>query len=222
MITLPWLAYNLFFPISQVGKATIAVSTPTVNKTVWVPGFVNPDGPITRIASPEAVIMRADPGDPPSNDTSDQEILRTTRAMERPPRSDTPFFNETTQFPRKVPAKPKPLPRPIPPTDGPNLVHHPSTKEEGPKKERRSSPQGSPQGDPSSHEYGRTKDHPWSMQGYDCDDPRGLQDVTYSRGEACIKKMKVRHIRNATLHVLQKLEYEKKTGAQTIRPCTIA
>ena len=56
------------------------------------------------------------------------------------------------------------------------------------------------------------------MQGYDCDDPRGLQDVTHSRGEACIEKMKVRHIRNATIHVLQKLEYEKKTGVS----CSIA
>ena len=140
--------------------------------------------------------MRADPADPPSNETTDQEISRTTRAMERPPRSDTPFFNETTQFPRKVPAKPKPLPWPIRPTDGPNPVHHPSTKEEGPKKERRSSPQD----DPSTYEHGRTEDHPWSMQGYDCDDPRGLQDVTYSRGEACIEKMKIRHIRNCLLY----------------------
>ena len=56
------------------------------------------------------------------------------------------------------------------------------------------------------------------MQGYDCDDPRGLQDVTYSRGEACIEKMKVRHLRNATIHVLQKLEYEKKTGVS----CAVA
>ena len=72
--------------------------------------------------------------------------------------------------------------------------------------------------DPSTYEPGKTKDHPWSMQGYDCDDPRGLQDVTYSRGEVCIEKMKVRHSRNATLHVLQKLEYEKKTGVS----CSIA
>ena len=109
MISLPWLAYNLFFPISQVGKASIAVSTPTVNKTVWMPGLLNPETPIMRHASPEAVIMRADPADPLSNETSARETSRTTRAMERPPRSDTPFFNETMQFPRKSPARPKPF-----------------------------------------------------------------------------------------------------------------
>ena len=54
--------------------------------------------------------------------------------------------------------------------------------------------------------------------GYDCDDPRGLQDVTYARGEACIEKMKVRHVRNATIHVLQRLEYEKRSGVS----CSIA
>ena len=224
MITLPWLAYNLLFPISQVGKATIAVSTPTMNKTTWVSGFVNPDGPIVRLASPRAVILRADPPDPPMNDTSDpgtsdllepplddssnQEISRTTRAMGRPPRSNTPFFNETTQFPRKVPAKPTPLPRPDSPATEPTLAETPNFKNEGQTKERRSSPLDNP----GSFGNGRTQDHPWSMQGYDCDDPRGLQDVTYSRGEACIEKMKVRHLRNATIHVLQKLEYEKKTG----------
>ena len=102
MISLPWLAYNLFFPISQVGKASIAVSTPTVNKTVWVPGLLNPETTIMRHASPEAVIMRVDPANPLSNETSTRETSRTTRAMERPPRSDTPFFNETTQFPHDL------------------------------------------------------------------------------------------------------------------------
>ena len=51
------------------------------------------------------------------------------------------------------------------------------------------------------------QEDPWSMQGYDYDDPKGLQDVTYARGEACIEKMKVCHVRNATVHILQKLEY---------------
>ena len=134
--------------------------------------------------------------------------------MGRPPRSDTPFFNETTQFPHKSPVRPNPIPRLIHPTLGPTQAPYQGPKEEGPNKERRSSPQVGP----SPYEPGKTKDHPWSMQGYDCDDPRGLQDVTYSRGEACIEKMKVRHIRNATIHVLQKLEYEKKTGVS----CSIA
>jgi len=189
-----------------------------MNKTTWVSGFVNPDGPIVRLASPRAVILRADPPDPPMNDTSDpgtsdllepplddssnQEISRTTRAMGRPPRSDTPFFNETTQFPRKVPATP---------ATEPTLAETPNFKNEGQTKERRSSPLDNP----GSFGNDRTQDHPWSMQGYDCDDPRGLQDVTYSRGEACIEKMKVRHLRNATIHVLQKLEYEKKTGVSS-------
>ena len=146
-----------------------------MNKTTWVSGFVNPDGPIVRLASPRAVILRADPPDPPMNDTSDpgtsdflepplddssnQEISRTTRAMGRPPRSDTPFFNETTQFPRKVPAKPTPLPRPDSPATEPTLAENPNFKNEGQTKERRSSPLDNP----GSFGNDRTQDHPLSL-----------------------------------------------------------
>ena len=128
--------------------------------------------------------------------------------MKRPPHSDTPFFNETHQFPQKIRRRPNPVPRPIQSTPHPNQVRYLDPDKGGPDKERRSSPHVGP--DPQEPQ--KTNDHPWSLQGYDCDDPRGLQDVTYSRGEACIEKMKVRHIRNATLNVLQKLSMRRKRG----------
>ena len=131
-----------------------------------------------------------------------------------PPHSDTPFFNKTHQFPQKIRRRPNPVPRPIQSTTKPSPVPYSDLSKGGQDKECRSSPHtGSDPPEPR-----KTNDHPWSLQGYDCDDPRGLQDVTYSRGEACIEKMKVRHIRNATLNVLQKLEYEKKTGVS----CSVA
>ena len=128
---------------------------------------------------------------------------------------------ETAQFPRKRQFRPNPPPMPIRPTLGPrhinrglNQVRYLNSRENGLYKERRSSPQTNP----DSQNPKKANDHPWSMQGYDCDDPRGLQDVTYARGEACIEKMKVRHVRNATIHVLKKLEYEKRTGVS----CSVA
>ena len=200
MITLPWLTQNPFSPLAHVGKEPVTISAPVTDRATRVP----------RHADPETVIMRADPAALPAIENS-----RTILDMERPPRSDTPYFNETTQFPHKSQARPNPLPTPIRPTpgpkrtnEGPNQVHYIDPKEDGLNKERRSSPHV----DPSPQGSRKTNDHPWSMQGYDCDDPRGLQDVTYSRGEACIEKMKVRHIRNATIHVLQKRVREEDRG----------
>ena len=201
MIILPWLAQKQLTLLTHVGKGPVTITPPVVDRATRVP----------RHANPETVVMRADPAALPAI-----ENPKITRVMKRPPHSDTPYFNETTRFPHKSHIRPNPIPTSIHPTLGPQRtsedptqVHYLDPKGDGLYKERRSSPRA----DSSPQDSKKTNDHPWSMQGYDCDDPRGLQDVTYSRGEACIEKMKVRHIRNATIHVLQKLEYEKKTGS---------
>lgn len=196
---LPWLASKNLAPPLCFGRGTITTS-PLSKVATLGPNNANLQNDTTA----KALMMQVDP-------TALTVVMNQTLplAMTQPLHSDTPEFNATAKFTRKRPFRPDPPPMPIRPTMEPrqlNWVHYLNYREDGRYKERRSSPQQN-----SAAKGPKTDDHPWSMQGYDCDDPRGLQDVIYARGEACIEKMKVRHVRNATIYVFQKLEYEKRT-----------
>ena len=125
-------------------KSPITITTPVVDRVARIP----------RHADLETVMMQADTA--ALRAIEDPKIAL---AMKWPPHSDTPFFNETHQFPRKSRRRPNPLPRPIQSTPSLNQVHYLDPNEGGQYKERRSSPHT----DPGLQESLKTNDHPLSL-----------------------------------------------------------
>ena len=141
MIALSWLTQ-----LTSGTKNQLTATAPIVNQAARMPRHADLD-PVATSIDPAALQAIEDP--------------KIARAIERPPHSDTPFFNKTHQFPRKIRRRPNPVPRPIQSTPGPSQVHYLDQNEGGPDKERRSSPHV----DPDPQEPRKTNDHPWSLQG---------------------------------------------------------